>query len=158
MLFSQTVQTKTQRTITLVCRRAFFSFLVVTALLWLHESTAIAEQGQAGFPALSELTTVEQVHDASASLASTAVPVRLSATVTYYDAASRNLFIQDETGGVYVWTTHNYGLHRGDRVRIEGTTQPSFKTTISANPQIKLISHGDLRHAKDFIEATYDQL
>jgi signal transduction histidine kinase/CheY-like chemotaxis protein len=53
-------------------------------------------------PPLPELTTAEQVKRLNRGEAARKYPVRLQGVITCYDLSSQELFVQDETGGVYV--------------------------------------------------------
>ena len=86
------------------------------------------------------LTHAGEVHDLPASEASKALPVRLIATVTYYQASE--LFAEDASGAVYVKTTRPYPLHRGDLIEVDGVTAKSFRTSVQTNPRIRVIGTG----------------
>jgi signal transduction histidine kinase len=63
--------------------------------------------------------------------------VRLDAVVTYRDGIDRNLFVQDEFGGIFVSVSRSEhevlrSLEVGDRIRLEGVTQyQRFSPSIS---------------------------
>ena len=87
------------------------------------------------------LTTVASVHDLPGSLAAKSIPLNLIATVSYYNAGTRTLFVQDSTGAVYVRARHDYHLNRGDQVEIRGRTAWSYHTVVAAEPEIRLLRH-----------------
>lgn len=72
---------------------------------------------------LPVLTTVEAVRRLSADEALRRYPVRIEAVATYHVPEWRNLFVQDDTAGIFVAGAPTDGpAYGGQRVRIEGTT------------------------------------
>ncbi len=112
-------------------KNVWFGVLVLMALY------PLPGWGQSG---ANVLTTVGSVHDLPAAEAGKPRRVHLVATVTYYDPSTRNLFVEDQTGGVYVWTRRTYAIRRGDVVDIQGMTQPSFRTTIAPDAKIEVVA------------------
>src|SRR5579875_141611 len=88
------------------------------------------------------LSTVQQVHDLPPDLAAAHRPLDLVATVTYYEAATRTLFVADATGAGYVKTSHGYPLRRGDVIRLQGVTAKSYRTRVASAPEITVLRHG----------------
>jgi diguanylate cyclase (GGDEF)-like protein len=76
--------------------------------------------------------------DAAKSLA-----VSIPATVTYFRQYEKTLFVQDGNFATYVSATTPQNLAPGDRILINGHTEPSFKPIIVSN-EIKLIGRADL--------------
>jgi diguanylate cyclase (GGDEF)-like protein len=70
-------------------------------------------------------------------------PVAFEATVTYYARNLKNLNVQDDDIGIYVKMTKNAVLAPGDRVLVQGTTQPSFLPFVLAS-NITVLRHGAL--------------
>ncbi len=70
------------------------------------------------------LTTVAEVHNLPAEEAGEGYPLRLHATVTYYDPYWRTLFVQDRTAGIYVDLRGKPAieLRSGQRVRVDGVS------------------------------------
>ena len=69
------------------------------------------------------LTQVAQVRTLATAEAVRNLPVRLQGTITYYNPAVPDLFLQDATGGIYAELAHPVpGLALGDSVLAEGTT------------------------------------
>jgi len=67
------------------------------------------------------LTNVRAVLDLSAERAALGLPVELSAAVTLADAASGMVFIQDDSGGIFVSTSRTVpALRRGEIVEVRG--------------------------------------
>ncbi len=89
---------------------------------------------------IRQLTPVQAKHTA----------VHLTGTITYYDPGDRLMFLQDETGGVFIDTPGPYPIRTGDRVELEGSTEPSFRTVIGPNPRIRLLGKGRPIHAGRF--------
>src|SRR6266480_2684071 len=97
------------------------------------------------------LTRTEQIRRLSVDEARRGYPVRLDAVVTYADLDSLILFVQDETGGIYV----NPGgdktrLQPGQRVQIEGIADPGefrpfVKLTRLVRGEMAALPHGRLR-------------
>src|SRR5438270_2393573 len=74
-------------------------------------------------PQLPLLTTVSQVRSLSPARAKFAYPVRLRATITYFDPADNSLFLQDATGGV--WARPPFPvltIAAGDLVEVQANT------------------------------------
>jgi len=91
------------------------------------------------------LTSLRAIHSLSNAEASQQLPVAFEATVTYYRAYEGNLFVQDGDLAIYVGTAYGSQLDLvpGDRVRIEGTTRPSFHPYIAPS-SITMLRHGPL--------------
>ena len=104
----------------MLCAARIWLILVVircSTCLCLH---AAAEKGDLPF-----LTRVEQVRRLSIEESKRGYPVRLDAVVTYADLDWNMLFVQDPTGGIYVDPAGSKQVLRpGQRVELEGTTQP----------------------------------
>ncbi len=102
-------------------------------------------------------TTAREVHSMPREEAEEGIPVHLLATVTYYQPEERNLFIEDETGGVFVDVL---GLARlplrvGDRVEVDGVTRSSFRTVVAPGSRIRVLGPGGKVRATP---ASYGQL
>ena len=83
-------------------------------------SPAVPAQASADNP-LPLIRTVRQLLDLPKRESQRHYPVELRAVVTYFDAETRNLFVQDETAGVWVYPTfQETNLHAGDLLRIQG--------------------------------------
>lgn len=67
-------------------------------------------------------------------------PVRVGGVVTCYFPAWSLLFVQDDTGGIYVYHPGVMtNLHYGSEVRIEGWSSPGKYAPIIADPKIEVI-------------------
>ena len=102
------------------------------------------------------LTSLRAIHELTNAEASHLVPVAFEATVTYYRDYEKTMFVQDGDVAIYVQPTtpDETKLVPGDRVLIQGTTQPSFNPFVLAS-HITLIRHGSTPKA---IPATHDEL
>ncbi len=92
------------------------------------------------------LTKVGMIHELKTAEAERRCRVRVRAVVTYTDAPSDMLFVQDETGGVYVDITppHRYQLKSGQEVEVEGVTAPGYFAPMVVEPQIRVVGDGRL--------------
>jgi diguanylate cyclase (GGDEF)-like protein len=80
------------------------------------------------------LTTVAQIRALPAGEAAKGLPVELHATLTYYEPVEGQIFVQDETGGIYVVPpAARPKLAPGEAVVVRGTTVPSFETNVKAS-------------------------
>jgi diguanylate cyclase (GGDEF)-like protein len=100
------------------------------------------------------LTSLRAIHLLTNPEASHLLPVSFQATVTYYRAYERTLFVQDGDIAIYVLAPTDLKLQPGDRVQIRGNTQPSFRPYVESN-DIKVLQHGALLRSAP---ATFDQL
>jgi diguanylate cyclase (GGDEF)-like protein len=82
-----------------------------------------------------------QVHDLAPNF-TPGTRLHLVGTITYYDPADGIMFLQDDTGGVYVNTDKDYPVHIGDLVILDGVPSASYRTEVSNNPEIRVIGHG----------------
>jgi signal transduction histidine kinase/CheY-like chemotaxis protein len=73
------------------------------------------------------LTTVAQIHALSAQEALRSLPVKLRAVVTFHQNNGTN-FVQDSTGGIYLWYVNaaTNGLRAGDLAEVTGVTAPGY--------------------------------
>jgi signal transduction histidine kinase/DNA-binding response OmpR family regulator len=77
------------------------------------------------------LTSVTQVHALSTQEALRSLPVKLRAVVTFHQNNGTN-FVQDSTGGIFLWCAHAAanGLRAGDLVEVTGVTEPGYYAPI----------------------------
>ena len=75
---------------------------------------------------LPRLTTVRQVHQLTIERAALRYPVRGRAVVTFVDEPLGQLFVQDDTGGIFVEIQGDYGfgLRSAQWLEIEGVSAP----------------------------------
>ena len=119
----------------------------------------VARAKRPGARSGTSLTTAASIQALSADEAAAGHPVHLIARVTAYDPAWMVLFVNDETRGIFVFTTsleHPMPPVRpGDRVEIAGETAPGeFAPTIAAR-QLTIRQRGELPRARP---VTLDQL
>ncbi|MGA2653438.1 MAG: GGDEF domain-containing protein [Terracidiphilus sp.] len=108
----------------------------------------------AGAASSAPLTSLSAIHALSNTEAANHYPVDFEATVTYFRSSDRTLFVQEGEAAIYLFTTRSLKLVPGDRVRVRGITQPSFRPIVETN-DITVLSHGDLPKPTP---ATYDEL
>ena len=98
---------------------------------------------------LPTLVKVEQIRGLSRSEANKGYPVRLKAVVTYYDATP-NLFVHDDTGGVWVRLPAGATpLKSGDLIDLQGVAeQPDFAPQIG-QPRIRVLGQAALPVARE---------
>ena len=120
-------------------------FNAVLTAVFTGVGLAFAVSGMAGqAPPLAN--TVRQIQRLTpAEAAHTAI--QLTGTITYYDVVDRIMFLQDETGGIFIDTPGAYPIRTGDRVELTGSTEPSFRTEVAPNPRIRVIGKGRPIHA-----------
>jgi diguanylate cyclase (GGDEF)-like protein len=100
------------------------------------------------------LNSLRAIHALTNAQASHQLQVSFEATVTYYRAYERTLFVQDGDVAIYVQASIPYALTPGDRVLITGTTHESFRPFVSAS-SIRVLGRASLPKA---VPATFDQL
>ncbi len=100
------------------------------------------------------LTNVVQVRNMTLAEADARHRVRVTGVITYYDHADL-LFIQDPTGGIYVWpwnitasTAGTGELRAGDSYEIEGFTGAGASFPIIVDPKYRLLGKGSLPPAR----------
>src|ERR1700733_11715123 len=104
-------------------------FFFLNGLLWfpLAESAFSATT-------LPVLNTLAQIQALTSDQAAHLYPVRVRATVTYYDPAHWMMIVQEDGHGVYVGGPYPLDLHQGDHVEIVGrTSRGDYAPTI--NPE-----------------------
>jgi diguanylate cyclase (GGDEF)-like protein len=100
------------------------------------------------------LTSLRDIHALTNAEASRALPVSFQATITYFRAYEKTMFVQDGDVATYVLATTSAKLVPGDRVLIKGITHDSFRPFVSSS-DITLLHHGGLPEP---IHATHDEL
>jgi|GEM_PF-3118089 len=114
-----------------------------------QEATAPAAVAPAGVAAAATNTnsiviTAAAVRKLSAAEAERGLSVRLGAVVTFYDAQTDLLYVQDRTGGVLVRNpgATNLGLRFGQAVDVEGVTRRGTFGPVVAEPTIRVQGKG----------------
>jgi signal transduction histidine kinase/ActR/RegA family two-component response regulator len=92
------------------------------------------------------LTSVKQAHSLSADLANRAYPVSFDAVVTYSDEPSRNLFLQDDTDGIFanMWAVNTPLPRTGERVHVTGFSGPGEFAPVIAHPHLAPLGPGTM--------------
>jgi len=96
------------------------------------------------------LHSAREVHSLPAEMASHAYPVNFEAVVTYSDEETRNLFLQDDTAGIYanMWASlsaANTPLPKaGERVEVTGFSGPGDIAPVIAHPRLKPLGPGQM--------------
>jgi len=90
------------------------------------------------------LTSVKQVHSLPVEMAGRAFPVNFDAVVTYSDEPSRNLFLQDDTDGIYanMWAVNTPLPNAGQRVHVTGFSGPGDIAPVIAQPHLETLGPG----------------
>jgi diguanylate cyclase (GGDEF)-like protein len=106
------------------------------------------------------LTSLAAIHALTNTQASKHLPVEFEATVTYYRDYERTLFVQDVDTAIYIRATTGLELMPGDRVRVRGTTDQSFRPII-INSSVERLGHGEMPAAAsasfaELMQARYD--
>lgn len=89
------------------------------------------------------LTSLAAIHQLSNAEADRALQVDFTATVTYYRASNRDLFMQADGIGIYVHSRNTMNLHPGDRVHVQGVTHGSYHPYIESK-SLTVLGHGAL--------------
>jgi len=121
---------------TIVLREATFSQLGTPE----NDNTSGRVAGGSHQPSPRVLSKIQQVRDLSPEMAKQGYPIRLRATITYYDPDANILFVQDSTAGIYV-DTRNQGLEirPGQLVELEGFTGPGDFAPVIIKPRFKAL-------------------
>lgn len=89
------------------------------------------------------MTSLHDVRALTNAQASHALPVNFEATVTFFRAHPRMLYVQDGDSAIYVFLTKDVALVLGDRVQVRGVSRPSFLPIVESN-DVTVIRHGTL--------------
>jgi diguanylate cyclase (GGDEF)-like protein len=87
------------------------------------------------------LTTLRAICALTNAEASRAIPVAFEATVVYSRGYENLLFVEDGDVAIFVSSPATTKLIPGDRVLIEGKTQPSFRPIVLAS-KVSVLHHG----------------
>jgi len=96
------------------------------------------------------LHSAREVHSLPAEMASRAYPVSFEAVVTYSDEETRNLFLQDDTAGIYanMWASlsaANTAMPKaGERVEVTGFSGPGDIAPVIAHPRLRPLGPGSM--------------
>ncbi len=139
-----------QDPIKLTAGRAYLVSLAVLAF-WLRP---VAGLGQTNLPLL---TTARQVHQLTTEQALQRFPVRVRAVVTFVAEPIAQLFVQDETGGIFVEIHGDYGfrLRKGQVLEIEGVSAPGGFAPDIEPQRVRLVGEAPLPPPR---KVTFDQM
>jgi signal transduction histidine kinase len=103
------------------------------------------------------LTTARQVHQLTSAEAERSLPVRMKGVITFCDEGIGQLFVQDETGGVFVEIQGDYGfrMRKGQQLEIEGVSVPGGFAPDVAPRKIRLLGEAPLPLARPVV---FDQM
>ena len=92
------------------------------------------------------LTRAADVRGMPVSEAKRGYPVRLTATITYYNQRNANLVVQDESAGIYVriGSSPIPPLETGQRIELEGFSGPGDVVPVITAPRIKVLGRAPM--------------
>jgi diguanylate cyclase (GGDEF)-like protein len=99
-----------------------------------------AAQDESARPVLTSIAAVRALSPADAAKG---LLVRVTGIVTYVNFSENDLFIQGDTGWIYVQQDKRYNLAPGDRVVVEGKTAPSYNNQIEST-SVSVIAPGPM--------------
>ena len=94
------------------------------------------------------LTHAAEVRRLTPQEAVKGIPVHLRAVVTYYDPAMNDIFVQDETAGIYVAGDQPLDLQQGQQVEVIGVSGPGEFAPVVRYPKIRVLGPGKLPEAR----------
>jgi signal transduction histidine kinase/CheY-like chemotaxis protein len=108
----------------------------------LADCSAVATLTKEEAPAT--LTSAKQAHSLPLELANRAYPVSFDAVVTYADKPSRNLFLQDDTDGIFanMWAVDTPLPRAGTRVHVTGFSGPGEFAPVIGHPLLEPLGPG----------------
>ena len=104
--------------------------------------------------ATGPVTSLRALHGLSGAEAAQALPVRLQATVIYYDNKGVDLFVEDGDLASYIFTHPGEELIPGDRILVEGKTHMDFRPDV-VDDKITVLGH---RTPPRPVDASFGQL
>jgi signal transduction histidine kinase/CheY-like chemotaxis protein len=92
------------------------------------------------------LTQASEVRSMSVAEAKRGYPVRLKATITYYNPYNTNLVVQDSSAGIYVRVGNSPipKLETGQLIELDGFTGPGDVVPVITAPKIKIVGAGPM--------------
>ena len=91
--------------------------------------------------ATGRVISLRALHELSGAEAAEGLPVRLEATVIYYDNKGVDLFVEDGDLASYIFARPGEKLIPGDRIRVEGKTHMDFRPDVISDT-ITVLGHG----------------
>ena len=120
-----------------------------SALLLALLCLAVPSPGRAVESPDGVLTTAAAVRRLSAAEAARHHPVKLRGVVTFYDETLYSRFVQDATGGIYLFEPTNLPpLLVGQEVEVEGVTGPGEYAPVIVPLSVKVLGQGGLPAAQ----------
>jgi diguanylate cyclase (GGDEF)-like protein len=94
---------------------------------------------------LPVLTSVAGVSGLKPSQAAEALPTRITGVITYIDPLWRQLWLQDESGGIFIKYSGDHSeLHVGNRVTVFGITNAGNYAPVIGSPKFRVEGGGSL--------------
>jgi diguanylate cyclase (GGDEF)-like protein len=97
-----------------------------------------AAQEESALPALTSIAAVRALSPAEAAKG---LPVHVTGIATYVNYGENDLFIQGDSGWIYVQQDKRYNVVPGERVVVEGKTSPSYNNQIESTA-VRVIGQG----------------
>lgn len=88
--------------------------------------------------------TVREIRSLTAAKANLALPVRIHGVITYVDAIWRQLYVQDQTAGIYLKYNGYQHMQAGDRVLLTGLTNGGNFAPVVIAPKIEILGKAPL--------------
>ncbi len=127
--------------------RLFLSILT----FGLRLASPVASAGREPGGSLPVLTHVQDVRNLSPSEAKRSYPVHVRAVVTFVDAHGGELFVQDDTAGIFVFereAVSDRPLRVGQLVTLTGVSAPADFAPSIASPRLTVLGTGTLPEPK----------
>ena len=94
------------------------------------------------------LTTAREVRSLTAEQAAMGYPLRIEGVVTYFDARAGRFFVQDSTSGIFSDIKDQGDLKVGQKVRIEGTSEPGGFAPVITQPRVEVLGNAPMPNAE----------
>jgi signal transduction histidine kinase len=108
-------------------------------------------------PNLPLLTSAREVHQLTSDQAALRYPVHIKGVVTFVDEPAGQLFVQDETAGIFVEIQGSYGfpMRTGQLLEIEGASAPGGFAPDIDPARVRLLGQAPLPEAR---VVSFDQM
>ena len=124
---------------------AFFRILFLASVVVFQSGAASIKASDATPHILPTLTRIEQIRSLTPAQANQGYPVRIKGVVTYYGGKGWELFVQDQTGGIYIDTAESVGdVHAGDLVEVAGFTSDGDFAPEIVHPRVRVLGKGKM--------------
>ncbi|MFN3193275.1 MAG: ATP-binding protein [Aureliella sp.] len=108
----------------------------------MQEDTPVSLESDATLPVLR---SVQSIRALTPEMASEKYPIEIHGVVTYYDPVWRVLFVNDETGGIYVDAKSQiFPIQLGDRVVVRGVSDPGGFSSMVVARRVQRLAMGRL--------------